>query len=119
MIFESMRKYVGNIFLGVGPDIVCPAGVLVVSQCCFVGRWCLGCPLARPCIGNVLTMLGHVLGVLLMSWWCSCDVLVAIRGGAIVVVTECFLRKLIHLSWRQKNETLVLGVVWWMTLMSI
>ena len=68
-----MTKYVGNNCLGKTP---CRsfrelgAGVLVVCQFCFGGRWCLG-----GTLGFV-----HVLGVSVVSWQCS--------GGVLVVLKE-------------------------------
>ena len=59
-----------QVLLGIG--CVLRAGVLVVCQFCFGGRWCLG-----GTLGFV-----HVLGVSVVSWQCS--------GGVLVVLKEWY-----------------------------
>ena len=58
-----VTKYVGCVFFG-----ICPAGVLVVSNLYFGGGWCLGGPL---CVRGILTVLGDILGILLMLIFCD------------------------------------------------
>ena len=58
---------------------VCHAGVLVVSQLCFGGRWCLVA--FWWCVRGCLGVFGDVFRyVLLISWWCFCGVSALLRG---------------------------------------
>ena len=74
----------------------CVGNNCLVSVVLLVSWWSLNC--VSVVVGvlvalwwyvrSVLTVLGDVLVVLLMSWWCFCGVLAVFRGGVFVVSEE-------------------------------